>query len=119
MRLEAQALDKVYGPHIALANMSFTLDSGEVLGYMGANGAGKSTTVRILVGLSRPTNGRVLADGADIQNDLVGYKARLGYVPEEAYVYSYLSGIEYLELNAGLRGIRDDLAAWKIGRLLE
>jgi ABC-2 type transport system ATP-binding protein len=73
----------------------------------------------MLVGLSRPTNGRVLADGRDIQTGLTAYKARLGYVPEEAHVYSYLSGIEYPELNAGLRAIRDDLAAWKIGRLLE
>jgi ABC-2 type transport system ATP-binding protein len=119
MLLEAQALEKVYGPHIALANMSFTLASGEVLGYIGANGAGKSTTVRMLVGLSRPTNGRILADGRDIQHDLIAYKARLGYVPEEAHVYSYLSGIEYLELNAGLRALPDDLAAWKIGRFLE
>jgi ABC-2 type transport system ATP-binding protein len=119
MLLEAQALEKVYGSHIALANMSFTLGAGEVLGYIGANGTGKSTTVRMLVGLSRPTNGRVLADGADIQNNLIGYKARFGYVPEEAHVYPYLSGMEYLELNAGLRAIGDDVAAWKIGRLLE
>jgi len=69
-----------------------------VLGYLGPNGSGKSTTVKMLTGLLQPTRGQVLFEGRDIQSDLVSYRKRLGYVPEEANLYPFLTGQEYLEM---------------------
>ncbi len=65
-----------------------------MLGLIGPNGAGKCTTVKILTGLLQPTGGSVRLDGHDIQADLEAYKTILGYVPEEPYLYSYLTGPE-------------------------
>ncbi|MGH9715431.1 MAG: ABC transporter ATP-binding protein [Candidatus Acidiferrales bacterium] len=103
--LEAKELRKCYTAVPAVSDVTFSLLGGEVLGCLGANGAGKSTTVKMLTGLLEPTRGRVMSSGEDIRRDLVGYRRRLGYVPEEADLYPYLSGWEYLELVATLRGM--------------
>lgn len=103
--LEAKSLRKCYTAVPAVSDVTFTLYGGEILGCLGANGAGKSTTVKMLTGLLEPTRGRVMAFGENIQRDLVGYRRRLGYVPEEADLYPYLSGWEYLELVSVLRGM--------------
>jgi ABC-2 type transport system ATP-binding protein len=103
--LEARGLRKCYTAVPAVSNISFSLRSGEVLGCLGPNGAGKSTTVRMLTGLLEPTRGQVISFGASIHRDLVSYRRRLGYVPEEPELYPYLSGWEYLELVGTLRGI--------------
>jgi ABC-2 type transport system ATP-binding protein len=87
------------------ATSAFSLRPGQVLGYLGPNGAGKSTTVKILTGLLDPSDGQVLCDGQDIRKDLAGYRKRLGYVPEEANLYPYLTGEEYLDLVATLRAM--------------
>ncbi len=101
--LEASRLTKSYGGLPAVRDVSFSIRPGEVLGYLGPNGSGKSTTVKMLTGLLEPTTGRVLYRGADIKTDLVAYKARVGYAPEEAHLYSFLTGWEYLELVGTLR----------------
>ncbi len=106
--LEAKGLVKRYGGLPAVQNVSLQLDAGDVLGCVGPNGAGKSTTVKMLIGLLKPTNGEVLFDGRDINRDLVGYRKCIGYVPEEANLYPYLTGREYLELVATLRGMQAD-----------
>jgi ABC-2 type transport system ATP-binding protein len=98
--------------------VSFTVRPGEVLGYLGPNGSGKSTTVKMIVGLMPPTRGVILFDGRDIQEQLLDYKAQVGYVPEEAYVYTYLTGPEYLRLVGRLRGIDERPLEQKIGRFL-
>lgn len=103
--LEAKALRKCYTAVPAVSDVNFRLRSGEVLGCLGPNGAGKSTIVRMLTGLSAPTRGQVLSFGANIHKDLVGYRRRLGYVPEEPELYPFLSGWEYLELVGTLRGM--------------
>ena len=84
---------------------------GGILGLLGPNGSGKSTTVSILTGLLEPSGGTVLFDGRPIRDDLLAYKARIGYVPEEAVLYTYLTGPEYLALVGGLRGIPPAAAA--------
>src|ERR1700751_4211226 len=96
--LEAVQLSKKYSSIPAVHDLSFKLHPGEVLGCLGPNGSGKSTTVKMLTGLLEPTRGVVRFDGRNIQEDLTGYRARLGYVPEEAYLYPYLSGTEYLDM---------------------
>ena len=103
--LEVCDVSKRYGALTAVSHVSFTVRPGEVLGYLGPNGSGKSTTVKMLTGLMPPTTGLIRFDGADIQDDLITHKARVGYVPEEAHVYTYLTGPEYLSLIGGLRGI--------------
>src|SRR6202163_468242 len=105
LMLAAQGLYKFYGSVPAVQDVSFTLGRGQVLGYLGPNGSGKSTTVKMLTGLLEPTRGKVLFDGQNIQEDLVGFRKCLGYVPEEPNLYPYLSGREYLELVRTLRGM--------------
>ena len=117
--LEAQGLTKFYASIPALEDVSFTAEPGQALGYLGHNGSGKSTTVNILTGLLEPSRGRVLFEGRPIQDQLIDYKRRLGYVPEEPYVYPYLSGYEYLELVGRLRQVPEGLLKDKIEGLLK
>src|SRR5262245_41544415 len=105
--LEVADVTKRYGALTAVQKVSFTVRPGEVLGYLGPNGSGKSTTVKMLVGLMPPTHGHIRFNGTDIQDNLLEYKAQVGYVPEEAHVYTYLTGPEYLRLVGRLRGIPD------------
>ena len=103
--LEADGLTKYYSAIPAVRGLSFELRPGGVLGLLGPNGSGKSTTVSILAGLLEPSGGAVRLNGQDVRDDLLGYKAQVGYVPEEAVLYTYLSGPEYLALVGGLRGL--------------
>jgi len=117
--LEAIALAKFYGSVPAVREVTFRLEPGQVLGYLGPNGSGKSTTVKVLTGLLQPTRGQVLFEGQDIQSDLVSYRKRLGYVPEEANLYPFLTGEEYLEMIGTLRAMSPTRMKTKIGSLLE
>jgi ABC-2 type transport system ATP-binding protein len=103
--LEARGLTKCYSAIPAIRDLSFQLRPGGVLGLLGPNGSGKSTTISMLTGLLEPSRGSIVLDGRDIRDDLPGYKARLGYVPEEATLYGHLTGAEYLSLVGNLRGL--------------
>ncbi len=116
--LEFRNVSKSYRSIPAVENVSFALRPGEVLGYLGPNGSGKSTTVKMVIGLVQPTRGTVLFEGRDIREDLPGYRAQLGYVPEEAHVYTHLSGLEYLQLTGRLRGMAEALIELKAKALL-
>ena len=116
--LEVRKVTKRYGALTAVDDISFTVRSGEVLGYLGPNGSGKSTTVKMLAGLMPPTSGHLLFDGTDIQDTLLEYKAQVGYVPEEAHIYTYLTGPEYLRLIGRLRRIPAAKLERKIDRFL-
>jgi ABC-2 type transport system ATP-binding protein len=117
--LELRNVSKTYRGIPAVEDVSFVLREGEVLGYLGPNGSGKSTTVKMVIGMTQPTRGKVLFRGHDIHKNLAGFRARLGYVPEEAHVYPHLSGMEYLELVGRLRGMSDSLIERRGRRLLE
>jgi ABC-2 type transport system ATP-binding protein len=116
--LEIQNVTKRYGALAAVSGVSFTVKPGEILGYLGPNGSGKSTTVKMLVGLMPPTQGTICYRGVDIQEQIIEYKAQVGYVPEEAHVYTYLTGPEYLRLCGRLRGIDAGPLEQKIDRFL-
>jgi predicted permease len=103
--LEARLLTKYYGHTAAIRAVSFTVEPGEILGYLGSNGAGKSTTVKILTGLLEPSEGQIFYRGRSVHEDFTAFQRRLGYVPEEAHVYPHLSGREYLQLAGRLRGM--------------
>jgi ABC-2 type transport system ATP-binding protein len=116
--LEARGLTKCYSAIPAVDDVSFTIRPGEVLGYLGPNGSGKTTTVSMLTGLLQPTRGHIFFDGRNIKDHLIEYKKRLGYVPEEPHVYPYLSGQEYLQLVGRLRSIPQKALDEKISDLL-
>ncbi len=116
--LDVRDVTRRYGALTAVNHVSFSIRPGEVLGYLGPNGSGKSTTVKMIVGLLAPTGGHILFEGQDIQEDLVAYKAQVGYVPEEAEVYTYLTAPEYLRLTGRLRGLAADRLEQKIARFL-
>jgi ABC-2 type transport system ATP-binding protein len=101
--LEIQSLTKYYRNVPVVNDVSFSVRPGEITGYLGPNGSGKSTTVKMITGMIEPTKGRVVLDGQDIRSDLAAFKRRLGYVPEEPHLYSYLTGLEYLQLIGRLR----------------
>jgi ABC-2 type transport system ATP-binding protein len=116
--LEVRGLTKYYRNVPVVDHVTFTVRPGEVTGYLGPNGSGKSTTVKMLTGLLEPTTGQVLLDGKDIRDDLNAFKKRLGYVPEEAHVYTYLSGLEYLQLIGRLRCLPEAVVTQKANELL-
>jgi ABC-2 type transport system ATP-binding protein len=117
--LEIQGLTKYYRNIAVVNDVSFEIHPGEVTGYLGPNGSGKSTTVKIITGLIEASSGKVLLDGTDIRDDLTAFKRRLGYVPEEAILYSYLTGLEYLQLMGCLRGMGPRETERKANDLLE
>jgi ABC-2 type transport system ATP-binding protein len=117
--LDIRHLTKFYSAVAAIKDVSFSVEAGAILGLLGPNGSGKSTTVSILTGLRDPSAGEVWFQGVSIANRLPEYKARVGYVPEEAHLYSFLSGREHLQLVGRLRRIPDRLLATKISTLLE
>ena len=117
--LEARHLVKRFFGVTVLDDVSFVVRPGDVVGYLGPNGSGKTTTARMLVGLVEPSDGTVLFDGRDISADPIAFRRRLGYVPEEPHLYSFLSGREYLELVGRLRHVPSQLLERKIGALLE
>jgi ABC-2 type transport system ATP-binding protein len=119
LMLAAKGLYKFYGSVPAVQNVTFTLKPGQVLGYLGPNGSGKSTTVKMLTGLLEPTDGEVTHNGQNIHKDLAAYRKRLGYVPEEANLYPYLTGQEYLDMVGTLRAMPESRKNARINSLLE
>jgi ABC-2 type transport system ATP-binding protein len=117
--LEVRNATKRYRTIPAVQNVSFTLKEGEVLGYLGPNGSGKSTTVKMITGMIEPSDGEILFRGRNIHEDLADFRAHLGYVPEEAQVYTHLSGLEYLQLVGRLRGMPEKLIETKARGLLQ
>jgi ABC-2 type transport system ATP-binding protein len=116
--LEIQSLTKYYRNLAVVNDVSFSVRPGEVTGYLGPNGSGKSTTVKMITGMIEPSMGRVLLDGQDIRSDMAAFKQRLGYVPEEPHLYSYLSGLEYLQLIGRLRMLSSAMVERKANDLL-
>jgi len=99
--------------------VSFAVRRGEIVGYLGPNGSGKSTTVNMIVGLLEPTEGSIVLDGRSRNDDPIAFKRRIGYVPEEPYLYTHLTATEYLTLVGRLRGIPDRQLGKTIIRLLQ
>jgi ABC-2 type transport system ATP-binding protein len=116
--LEVRGLTKRYSSVLAVNKVSFTVNRGEVVGYLGPNGSGKSTTVNMVVGLLEPSAGSILLDGRSQGEDPIAYKRRIGYVPEEPYLYTHLTATEYLTLVGRLRGMPHARLDRKVSELL-
>ncbi len=117
--LEARGLTKRFRSLTVVDHVNFTVRAGEITGYLGPNGSGKSTTVKMMTGLLHPTEGEILFNGRNIRIDNIEFKHRLGYVPEEPNLYGNLTGLEYLQLAGGLRGLPFDRVTKKANELLD
>ena len=104
--LEIAGLTVDYGERRAVDRLTLTVRPGEIYGLLGSNGAGKSSTIKAIVGLVRPTGGAVRVFGADAVGDGLLAKQRIGYVPETALLYEALTPREFLEFVSGVRGLR-------------
>ena len=106
MMVEVKNLTKHYGKTVAVNDISFSADSGEVLGFLGPNGAGKSTTMNIITGYISSTSGTVTVDGAEILKDPKAVKQKIGYLPEIPPLYVDMTVRKYLEFMFDLKKVR-------------
>ena len=118
MMLELRHVSKRYTGVLAVDNVSFTARAGEVTGYLGPNGSGKSTTMKMITGLVEPNDGEILFGGCSIRDNMVDFKRRMGYVPEEPHLYPHLTGLEYLIMVGQLRDLPAQPTADRIDHLL-
>ncbi len=117
--IETHELGKRFGDKRAVDGLTLRVEPGEVMGFLGPNGSGKTTTIRLLMGLLRPTSGRAAILDRDCHADAVALKRDVGYLPDEPFLYPYLSGLETLELVAGLHGLPPAEARRRAGSLAE
>ncbi len=117
--IRVQNLTKYYGERLAVDNISFNVEKGEIVGLLGPNAAGKTTTMRILTGFLAPTRGDAwIADCNMITNSLEGRK-HIGYLPEAIPLYTDMTTRAYLEFSARLRGLDKDRIRTRIGDVVE
>lgn len=100
--LSLENLSKKYGKIEAVKNLSLDIKRGEVVGFLGLNGAGKTTTLKMCAGLTRPSSGSVLIEGFNILTSPGRAKERLGFVPDNPFLYDKLTGREFVRFIAGL-----------------
>src|ERR1700676_3112944 len=103
--ITVEQLTKSFGPKLAVDNISFSVEKGEVLGFLGPNGAGKSTSMRMITGFLPPTAGKVSVCGFDVVEQGLKSRSKLGYLPENAPMYSDMSVLGFLSFCAELRGL--------------
>ncbi len=101
-------LTRRFGEFVAVDHLSFTVKTGEIFGFLGSNGAGKSTTIRMLCGLLTPTSGAATVGGRDVGRDPEGVKARIGYMSQKFSLYELLSVDQNIRLYAELYGVAPD-----------
>jgi ABC-2 type transport system ATP-binding protein len=100
-----RALTRKFGSFVAVDHLSFTVKTGEIFGFLGSNGAGKSTTIRMLCGLLEPTSGTAAVGGRDVGRDPEGVKARIGYMSQKFSLYELLTVDQNIRLYAELYGV--------------
>ncbi len=103
--LEVNAVTKSFGETRALGGVSFTVETGEVLGLLGPNGSGKSTLMKIIAAIMKPDSGSVQVLDRDVTKDPTAVKGVIGFVPESPRLYEFLTGIEYLDFIADVHGM--------------
>ncbi|RCK78649.1 MAG: ABC transporter ATP-binding protein [Candidatus Ozemobacter sibiricus] len=117
--IELNGLTKRFGAKTAVDHVTFAVPPGAVFGFIGPNGAGKTTTIRLLMGLLHPTAGNATIDGLDCTADSLAVRARVGYLPDEVFLYDYLTGQQFLEFVADLRGLDPATARDRIAYYLD
>ncbi len=117
--IKLQSVTKKFGEFTAVNNLNLEIKSGEFFGFLGPNGAGKTTTIKMITGLYSPTSGKIFIDGIDIQKNPVDAKFRIGYVPDEPFLYDKLTGLEYLYFSGGLYNLDKQTLKNKIDEIID
>lgn len=106
LSIKAENLTKVFGSFTAVDHISFEVEKGEIFGFLGANGAGKTTAMRMLCGLSKPTEGKAMVAGFDIKTQSEQIKKSIGYMSQKFALYENLKVWENIRLYAGIYGVK-------------
>jgi len=106
--INARGLTKRFGTFTAVDNLSIEVAPGTIFAFLGANGSGKSTTIRMLIGLLRPTAGTIEVDGVDVIRQPRRVRDHIGYMGQKVSLYQGLSLRENVEFYASLNGLSDD-----------
>jgi len=114
-----EQLTKSFGPKLAVDNISFSVEKGEVLGFLGPNGAGKSTSMRLITGYLPPSAGKVSVCGFDVVEEPLKSRRKIGYLPENAPIYSDMSVFGFLRFCAELRGLFGEARNKAIERVVQ
>jgi len=117
--IEVSHLIKAFGSFHAVDDISFTVKRGEIFGFLGANGAGKTTAMHMLTGLNQPTSGKGKVAGYDISKEYEQIKKHIGYMSQKFSLYEDLTVKENIQLFAGIYGMKDEEIARKTDQLLE
>ena len=117
--IEARDLTRRFGSFTAVDRVTFDVRAGEVFGFLGANGAGKTTALRMLTGLLAPTSGRATVAGHDIAREPEQVKRRIGYMSQRFSLYEDLTVRENISLYGGIYGLTDGEIAERTARMLE
>lgn len=117
--ISIRGLEKSYGKHVALSGLDLTVGSGEVYGFLGRNGAGKSTTIRILMGVTRPTKGEVRLFGERFDRDVVRLRQRIGYVAQEQSFYGWMNAAQMGRFMRGFFPTWDEAEWSRVVKVLE
>jgi ABC-2 type transport system ATP-binding protein len=117
--ITVEKLTKRFGPKLAVDNISFSVQKGEVLGFLGPNGAGKSTSMRMITGYLPPSAGNVSVCGFDVVDEPLKTRSRIGYLPENAPIYSDMSVLGFLKFCAELRGLFGEAGNKAINRVVQ
>lgn len=117
--IDAHRLTRRFGAFTAVDNLSFSVRPGEVFGFLGSNGAGKSTTIRMLCGLLRPTSGSARVGGIDVGADPESVKRRIGYMSQKFSLYEHLTVAQNIAFFGGIYGLRGERMAARRAFVLE
>ena len=117
--VELKNVTKRYNDIVAVNNLSLTIGTGEIFGLLGPNGSGKSTTLKMLTGLVQPDVGNINVLGLDVLKQPVEVKRLVGYVPESANIYEFLTGIEYLDFIADIYEVPPEEKKQRINEYLK
>lgn len=117
--ISVKNLVKKFGSFVANDHLTFDVYRGEIFGFLGANGAGKTTAMRILCGLSKPTSGELYVDGLDVYKQAEAIKKRIGYMSQKFSLYEDLTVVENMRLYGGIYGLSPTNIKNRIEELLE
>ena len=117
--ITVENLTKTFGPKLAVDHISFSVQKGEVLGFLGPNGAGKSTSMRLITGYLPPSSGKVSVCGFDVVDESLKSRRKIGYLPENAPIYSDMSVYGFLRFCAELRGLFGEAGSKAIERVVQ